>query len=502
MTTDALATTTSKESTAAAIYQSPAAILRPATARYPELGRIRAGVKVLKKPWNERDREKGIYSKMLAEGARWDDIDLALGQDDDKKSKLRPANMPFFFVRPVDCSDPGNAKRLLEMYGEKDDKGVLRLKSFPIIFYSDAWWENIDSSYICYSTNEVRFRSQIMASTVDGELVGTRTCMVPPPPMPGKRPCGVTREWSPRPNTPEYKQDGECHPDRCPQFQRKECNLNATIRGYIPGILGHGLWNITTHSWHGSSEIAKVMLDISEMIRKASGHGRLSMLNVNGTCVFWIRKVQKTIYQIDTKTGKPVKRQQYLPILDVAVDEFELYRYFEPAAIRERGRAAMALLNGENPKAITTSPIPAPPSASIPGPGSTPESATEPAEDDEIYDLGDEPGDIIDVPVEPATATAETTGTAAIFTDTTTAAPAVELREDQKESPEYAALPADERERRIEAIKEKIRVKRSYMDTAVLEKFGETNKLYKTSSLRAFEAYLKGLEILAPSLPV
>jgi len=501
MTTDALATP-SKESTAAAIYQSPAAILRPATARYPELGRIRAGVKVLKKPWNERDREKGIYSKMLAEGARWDDIDLALGQDDDKKSKLRPANIPFFFIRPIDCSDPHNAKRLLDMYGEdeKDSKGAVhrRLKSFPIIFYSDNWWENIDSSYICYSTNEVRFRSQIMASTVDGELVGTRTCMVPPPPMPGKRPCGVTREWSPRPNTPEYKQDGECHPDRCPQFQRKECNLNATIRGYIPGILGHGLWNITTHSWHGSSEIAKVMLDISEMIRKASGHGRLSMLNVNGTCVFWIRKVQRTIFQIDTKTGKPVKRQQYLPILDVAVDEFELYRYFEPTAINTRGRAAMALFNGESPRALSTAASPA--SHTLNVPGSTPEGASEPADDDEAYEVGDESGEIIDVPIESAEGTEETTTAGSMdagpFDEPT------DLRPDQKESPEYAALPPEERERRIEEVKQKIREKRAVIDPRILDRFGETKKIFKNSSLRAFEEYLAAVEALRPSLPV
>ena len=114
MTTDALATT-SKESTAAAIYQSPAAILRPTTARYPELGRIRAGIKIIKRQWNQATgkadlppdaKDQGIYNKMMDEGASWDDIETrhqsryfteANTKNHKVKRKLIPVNIPYFF---------------------------------------------------------------------------------------------------------------------------------------------------------------------------------------------------------------------------------------------------------------------------------------------------------------------------------------------------------------------------------------------------------------------
>ena len=236
MTTDALATT-SKESTAAAIYQSPAAILRPTTARYPELGRIRAGIKIIKRQWNQATgkadlppdaKDIKVYQEMMDKGASWDDIERAINpryfteqnmKDHKVKRKLIPVNIPYFFVRPSDCKVPEDASKLVDLYGDKEDHN--RIKAFPVVFYSNLWWENIDSSYVCYSAEAVRFRSQIIVASSDNGLIGKRMCMVPPPPIPGVRPSGVDREWSPRPNTPEYRQDGECRPRKMPSVSGK-----------------------------------------------------------------------------------------------------------------------------------------------------------------------------------------------------------------------------------------------------------------------------------------
>ena len=126
------------------------------------------------------------------------------------------------------------------------------------------------------------------------------------------------------------------------------------------------------------------------------------MLHLNGKPVFELRKVQRDVYQIDTTTGKPKKRKQFIPVLNTTVDEFELAMYFEQAAISARGRAAVALFNGtkvEDTRALTTSVIETPSPASAPiVAGSSPEEAFEALDEDEI-DVGTAE-DIIDIPVE------------------------------------------------------------------------------------------------------
>lgn len=121
----------------------------------------------------------------------------------------------------------------------------------------------------------------------------------------------------------------------------------------------------------------------------------------------------------------------------------------------------------------------------------SPEEAFEALDEDEI-DAGTAE-DIIDIPVE------ETGASTGLDPDL-----APTLREDQIESAEYAALQPEERMKRLEEIKAKIKTRRNLISQMEPKKFAaytEQNKVFTSSSLVAFERYLAGLEALV-ALPV
>lgn len=364
-----------REQAGVAIYHSAAAILRPAEARIPELGRIRAGIKILKKQYNEQTHKVDLppdpkdvktYNEMLSKGARWDEIEKAIGPDKKGKTKLIPTNVSYFFIRPSDCVNPEHAKKLTELYGDKEDGG--RVKAFPVVFYSDNIWDILHHEYACWGAESIKYRSQINLIIEDNQIVGAqRLCVAPPPPCPGVRPSGLMREWRPR---EEF--EGICTPDKCKEYQNGECNLEGTIRCYIPGLKGHGLWQIKTHSWYGLEEIARVLYDVGKIT-----HGRLRMLSYKGAPVFTLRKVQREIVQIDRASGLPKKRKQWLPILDLNIDEFQLAMEYEDRAMLARGRAAAGILS---PGAKSTPQL-------TPGePVQVPEPAEEEVEEGEIVE--------------------------------------------------------------------------------------------------------------------
>ncbi len=319
-----------KTEAAVTIYSSAAAILRPAEARMPELGRIRAGMKILKKGCSDKDR--AIYAKGLAEGKRWDEIEAELGPDAQNKTKLIPTNVGHFYLRKGDCVNPQHVEALTEL-AEKDDKG--RPVAFPVVFYSDNWWDIVQHDYVCWGAQTVKYRSQLNVSVEGTQITGVeRICVKPPDPEIGKRPCGIHREWPVR---------GACKPAECPEYQRKQCNLEGTIRCYIPGLKGHGLWQIKTHSYYSLEQITRTLLDVA-----AITHGRLRLLSHNGKSVFMLRKVQREVVQIDPQDGLPKKRKQWLLILETAIDEFDLAMAFEERAMLARGAAAAARLTPGN----------------------------------------------------------------------------------------------------------------------------------------------------------
>jgi hypothetical protein len=88
--------------------------------RMPRSGVIRPGIM---KPKNgSTDQDKARYETMLEEGATWDEIDRALGVDGKGRSKLIPANVDYFSIRPRACLNPAHEKEIHRLYEDPDGK--------------------------------------------------------------------------------------------------------------------------------------------------------------------------------------------------------------------------------------------------------------------------------------------------------------------------------------------------------------------------------------------
>src|ERR1700674_4475909 len=67
--------------------------------RVPVGGRIRAGMKILKRAAAEKPLARKIYDEGLAQGLGFDEIDARLEKEANEKGALIPCNAPWFTVR-------------------------------------------------------------------------------------------------------------------------------------------------------------------------------------------------------------------------------------------------------------------------------------------------------------------------------------------------------------------------------------------------------------------
>lgn len=298
----------------------------------PKAGVIRPGIMKLKSGASSRD--KVLYEQMLSEGATWDEIDRELGIDSQGKSKLIPANVDYFTVRPGDCQNPKSAEEIYKLYADKDGK----LRSFPVWFPVNEWWNIIPHSLRCFSQSGIRFRSAFREK-------GRRVCEYPLEVEPGKRVFGG-RPWGERP----------CEPDTCKEYQTGECKFGGVLQFYIPGIKGIGVWVLPTTSWYSLVRIKSAL----EAVAALTG-GRLARIFINGQTPFVLRKVFDEVSRIDPQTGKSTRQAQWLIDLEVQVDMLELVQFGQEKAVAKRGLAAASILNGApssiNPVKATVKPV-------------------------------------------------------------------------------------------------------------------------------------------------
>ncbi|OQA95290.1 MAG: hypothetical protein BWY23_02471 [Spirochaetes bacterium ADurb.Bin218] len=298
----------------------------------PKAGVIRPGIMKLKGGATPQD--KALYEKMLAEGATWDEIDQELGTDANGKSKLIPANVDYFTVRPRDCQNPKMAEEIYKLYADKDGK----LRSFPVWFPVNEWWNIIPHSLRCFSQSGIKFRSAFREK-------GRRVCEFPLEIEPGRKVFNG-RPWGERP----------CEPDTCREYQTGECKLGGVLQFYIPGIKGIGLWVLPTTSWYSLVRIKSSL----EAVSSITG-GRLSRIFIDGQTPFVLKKVLDEVSRVDPKTGKSIRQSQWLINLDVQIDMFELVKYGQEKTIEKRGLAAISILNGThsnvNPIKDTVNPV-------------------------------------------------------------------------------------------------------------------------------------------------
>ena len=294
-------------------------------------GIIRPGIMALKKD-SISDDDRKRFAELLDAGENFKEIEKKLGKDAEGKSKLRPMNVDYFTIHTRDCKVPSaEVDKISKLYADKDGK----LRSFPVWFGANEWWNIVPHSLRCFGTNGIKFKSNFRQKVVDGKVVDVeRICEFPKDAKPGKKVFGG-RDWDTRP----------CDPDTCKEYQSGACKFGGAIQFYIPGIKGVGVWVLPTVSWYSLVDIKNALETVAAM----SG-GKLAGL-FDGKPIFRLMKVEDTVSRIDTASGKAVKADQFLIHLDVDVDLTEVIAFSERA--RERGNRAISIFNGAAGKSVS-----------------------------------------------------------------------------------------------------------------------------------------------------
>lgn len=325
---NAIVTTTDKPTGIAALGGGPS-VLGESQLRLPVGGKIRAGIKVLTKTAATHTKAGPIYDAGVAAGKPWADIERELVEACRfDKSPLTPKNVSYFTVRPCDFIVPETAAAIVKAYGSDGADGF-QLYRFPVVFPVDAWQAVMPHGLNCYTRSERVYWSQY---TPDGR----RHCMthgiVPVDPR-SKR---ALRTYGGRPVVPRADNGGICDPEKCPEYQARQCKLTGSLLFYIPGIPGSSAIELPTTSFY-SMQQARSQLELVAHLRG----GRLSG-TIDGKPVFYITKKQREVSMIDPATGKATKKKQWLIEMEADIDMTRVFQASERAALAA-DRAALAL---------------------------------------------------------------------------------------------------------------------------------------------------------------
>lgn len=326
-------------------FDDAATLLGPVF-KMPKAGVIRPGIKVLKK--NCSQDEQKIYERMLSEGATWDEIDRKLGTDDKGKSKLIPSNADYFTIRPEDCKNHDDVKRLHDLYADDDGK----IRSLPVWFSVNEWYNIIPHGLRVFGKQKgLLFHSDFIEyRDSEGRITGSqRICRFPVTqqqitlaPAGNKRPFGG-RKMADRP----------CDPENCNEYQTGQCKFGGAICCHIPGVKGIGVWLIPTTSWYSLVNIKSTLEIVASLTR-----GRIAgLVEPSSDCpsrfrtVFRLKKVTETVSMI-TQSGDSQKVEQDLIHLDVDIDLTELAAHYNSQRMVTTGLSSMKLLNGHSAKEL------------------------------------------------------------------------------------------------------------------------------------------------------
>lgn len=304
--------------------------------RTPVIGRIRPGIKVLTSAARKNERAVKLYDELLAAGESFEKIGEEIERRCSLKNALAPRNVPYFTCRRSDFTNPDIADEILRRYGEDRGDG-LKLYRFPAVFAFNDWMANIPNEMATWGTNGRKFFSEYGTE-------GTRFCMLYAKPERDPRAQRAQRNFGPRKSTlrnDESIPDGVCNPERCPQYQSRQCNLSARFIFAIPEIKGLGLIELPTNSIYVLQKAYSAMQTVS------LARGRLT-----GTH-FWMSKREFDITRIN-ESGEAVRQSQMLTVLDADIDISALLDGAEdqPPALAMATEAA-ALLEGSDTAALS-----------------------------------------------------------------------------------------------------------------------------------------------------
>ena len=275
------------------------------------VGKIRPGIKILKRAVANNPKAIAIYNEELRKGNGFTGAEKEL-EKAGFKNALVPHNEAFFSVWRHEFPDPTLADRILEAYGEqRGDDPVKRLYRFPIMFYHLSANEIIDGSLQCFKSGGIKFWSEYKAD-------GTRVCMMKQKPPVSQQTQRVVRTFGGRKNILRPENGGICDPENCPEYQNMECSERFQILGYIPGVCkASDLLGIPTGSYYSTDHMRQVIQQVASV---CGGEIPLRIQRgTQGNPLFWISKHWEEVVRIDDR-GEPKKQGQWLIHLDADIE--------------------------------------------------------------------------------------------------------------------------------------------------------------------------------------
>lgn len=333
--------------TAIAVHASqPATILGGKALRIPTAGKIRAGIKVLTRTAAGNSTAKGIYDQGLRDNLPFDEIAKKItAAVPELGNPLTPRNVQYFTVRPCDFPNPEVARQILDLYGEDRGDG-LRLYRFPVVFAADTWQTVMPHELTTWGTSGKKYWSEYSA---DGR---TRSCMTYEPVAfnPGNR---VVRGFGGRRHVPRVEGNGVCDPERCPEYQTRQCNLSGRFVFYIPGIKSISAIEIPTNSFYAMNNAIQKFETIAFM-----RGGRISGFLDGERTPFFITKKLVSMPHVGND-GKVARVKHWVIDLEAPVDVSELLRLGDDdcMAVAHAGKAVRLLessteAGGESSRAV------------------------------------------------------------------------------------------------------------------------------------------------------
>lgn len=269
-------------------------------------GKIRAGFKVMTKRASENAQAVAIYKKVQEGKISFQQAATEIKQKVGIDNPFYPRNTAYFHAHPWDMESGKIASdKLLELYGEKREGDTEpRLYRFPVVF-PDVGRNGIDTILgsglaVRGNTGITNYRSQYAED-------GTRNCVYLPPVVPNadaKRKQFARREFIIR---------GVCKTEECTEFAIGACRFAGTLRFYIPGMSGGGVFSLETGSTLAASEI---YLRLASILQEC---GRLPNFAPDGSPVFFITKAKKPRVYYD-ENGVQKKGDQWVVALEMDID--------------------------------------------------------------------------------------------------------------------------------------------------------------------------------------
>lgn len=328
------------------------------TSQLPIGGVIRPGIKILTQAAQQNDAARALYERGCADGKDFDTIEAEIRQAaPNLKNPLRPANVPYFSARRGDFPTHELADMLLEKYGETREDGVRRLYRFPVIFAADSLELVMPHNLQVWAAGKRRYWAEYDAA-------GVRRCKTFAT-VPKDAAGRVIRLFGGRKVIDRPELGGVCDPERCPQYQDRQCNLDAKLRFIVPGLPTVNLIALPTRSFYSMDGIRQQLLHVASM-----RGGRLSGYLL-GQQTFWISKVYKDVTRIDDN-GDAVKGPAWLIELQANVDVATLLLAHEPASVAAAADAAVGVLEGAVVEVDAPASMPA---TSAQGPQTAPDAA-------------------------------------------------------------------------------------------------------------------------------